>query len=253
MWKQQYKTMDKEPLISIITITFNAETCLRPTMESVASQSCEDYEHIIIDGASTDGTVSIAREYPGTRILSEKDKGLYDAMNKGLRMARGEYLLFLNAGDAFHKGDTLEQYARAARGGADIIYGDTVIVDSERRIIGQRHLSAPAELTKESFSQGMLICHQAFMVRRALAPDYDLQYRFSADYDWTVKCIEASEPQRNVNLNMITIDYLSDGMTDRNKLKSLRERYRIMAKHYGQLTTFTHHIGFIVRALRRRL
>jgi hypothetical protein len=174
-------------------------------------------------------------------------------MNKGLRMSRGKYLLFLNAGDAFHKGDTLEEYARAARGNADIIYGDTVIVDAERHIIGQRHLSAPAELTKESFSHGMLICHQAFMVRRDIAPDYDLQYRFSADYDWTVKCIEASDPHRNVNLNKITIDYLSDGMTDHNKLKSLRERYHIMAKHYGSLTTFAHHIGFIFRALRRRL
>lgn len=245
--------MDKKPLISVITITYNAADCLRPTMESVAKQTFGDFEHLVIDGASKDNTVAIARSFEGTRILSEPDRGLYDAMNKGLRLARGEYVLFLNAGDAFHADDTLEKYAAAARRGDHIIYGDTVIVDSKRKIIGKRHLTAPAHLDKKSFAQGMLICHQAFMVRRELAPEYDTNYRLSADYDWTVRCIEASDPDRNTNLGIIAIDYLSDGLTDKNKLTSLRERYRIMTRHYGTIPTLSRHITFLFRALKRHL
>ena len=245
--------MDHQTLISIITITFNASKVLPVSLESVASQSFRDFEHIIIDGASVDNTVAIARSYEGTRILSEKDNGLYDAMNKGLRLARGRYVLYLNAGDTFHSTDTLAKYAERAKRGDDIIYGDTVIVDSDRHIIGRRHLTAPLSLTFESFSKGMLVCHQAFMVRRDLAPEYDTAYRFSADYDWTVKCIASSDPRKCTNLSIIAIDYLSEGLTDKNKLASLRERYRIMARHYGKAKTFFNHIGFIFRALKRKL
>ncbi|MDE7159666.1 MAG: glycosyltransferase [Muribaculaceae bacterium] len=247
--------MNRNPLISIITITWNAADVLRPTMASVAAQTCDDYEHIIIDGASTDATLAVARELatPALRILSEPDRGLYDAMNKGLTMARGRYVLFLNAGDAFHAPDVLDDYARAARSGADIIYADTDIVDASRRRLGPRHLSAPERLTFGSFSKGMLVCHQAFMVRRELAPPYDTAWRFSADYDWTVKCIKASTPERNVNLHRVAIDYLADGTTDRNKRASLVERFRIMCRHYGSVRTSFNHLAFAGRALGRRL
>lgn len=243
--------MESAPLISVITITFNAEKELPATMKSVSRQTFRDFEHLIIDGASTDNTLKIAREVRQTRILSEPDRGLYDAMNKGLRMARGKYLLFLNAGDAFHADDTLACYANRAIQDDDIIYGDTLIVDSERNIVGPRHLSAPARLTFESFADGMLICHQAFMVKKELAPEYDLRWRFSADYDWTIRCIQNSDPDRCTNLNIHAIDYLSDGMTDRNKIASLRERYRIMSRHYGKLPTLFRHLKFAARALRR--
>lgn len=245
---------DTKPLISIITITFNAAAELLPTMESVAHQTFKGFEHLIIDGASTDNTLELARK-SGTkslRILSEPDNGLYDAMNKGLRMARGKYVLFLNAGDTFHADDTLALYAAKAAAGPDIIYADTVIVDAQRNIIGPRHLSAPDILTFQSFAKGMLICHQAFMVRKDLAPAYDTSYRLSADYDWTVKCIRKSKPGKCVNLHTVAIDYLSDGMTDHNKMKSLRERFSIMTRHYGVLRTVTNHIGFIGRAIKRK-
>lgn len=230
-----------KPLISVITITFDAEKTIGVTMASVAGQTCRDYEHVVIDGASRDGTLAIARGYAGVRILSEPDRGLYDAMNKGLRMARGEYVLFLNAGDTFHSPDILEAYARRARLGDDIIFGDTVIVDPDRRELGPRHYSAPQHLTVKSFSRGMLICHQAFMVRRHIAPEYDLRYRFSADYDWTIRCIKASDPKKCTNLGIVTTDYLSDGLTDRNKLRSLRERYHVMAVHYGHASALRRH------------
>lgn len=242
------------PLISIITVTYNAADVIGKTLESVKGQSFQDFEHLIIDGASKDDTLKVVENYcyPQLKLLSEPDNGLYDAMNKGIRMAKGKYVIFLNAGDAFHDTLTLEHYAEKAAEGADIIYGDTVICDITGKEKGPRHLSVPHTLTKNSFSNGMLICHQAFMVKKDLATEYDTTYKFSADYDWCVKCIFRGQPEKFVNLRKVTINYLSDGLTDKNKIKSLRERFRIMARHYGFFVTLTRHFQFITRALRRR-
>lgn len=247
--------MNDKPLLTIITITFNAQDVVVPTMQSVASQNYADFEHLIIDGASTDNTLALARQHgiARLRILSEPDKGLYDAMNKGLKMAKGKYVLFLNAGDTFHSTDTLAKYAKAAQKNPDIIYADTVIVNAQRKVIAPRHLSAPDVLTVKSFSKGMLICHQAFMVRKEIAPRYDTSFRFSADYDWTIRCIKNSKPGRRVNLRTVAIDYLCDGLTDKNKLKSLRERFTIMTFHYGLLPTVANHIAFLGRAAKRAI
>lgn len=245
--------MEKKPEISVITVTYNAASCIDRTLKSMANQSFQDFEHIIIDGASDDATLEIinSKKLSQTVIVSEPDKGLYDAMNKGLRLAKGNYVIFLNAGDTFHESDTLAKYANEAMKGKDIIFGDTIVVNSEGEKISDRHLSAPSCLTKESFSNGMLICHQAFMVKKELAPEYDISYYFSADYDWCVKCISNSDPEKCINLNTVTVDYLSDGLTDKHKLESLKERFRIMTKHYGLTKTFIKHVGFIFRALKR--
>lgn len=209
-------------------------------------QSCRDFEHLVIDGASSDNTLKIARRNPDARIVSEKDRGLYDAMNKGLSIARGKYILFLNAGDTFRSPHTLALYAKEAKKNPDIIYADTMIVNSDGKDIAPRHYSVPEILTYESFSKGMLICHQAFMVKKSIAPNYDLKYRFSADYDWTIKCIRNSEPAKCINLHTVAINYLSDGMTDKNKLKSLKERYKVMAHHYGTLVAVKRHIALVL-------
>ena len=242
------------PLISIITITFNAQNEVGRTARSVRSQSFDNFEHLIIDGASTDNTLGVARSegVAGMCIISEPDRGLYDAMNKGLHAARGRYVIFLNAGDTFHNEGTLALYADAAEGGADIVYGDTVLVDAWGNRLGPRHLSAPRRLDADSFKAGMLVCHQAFMVRRDLAPDYDLNYRFSADYDWCIRCLRRTVPERCVRLG-VTIDYLSEGLTTRNHGASLRERFAIMGRHYGFATAVWRHLGFIPRAAARKL
>lgn len=258
------------PLISIITITYNAAPVIRPTLESLNAQTFRDFEHLVIDGASKDDTVSIVSEMcPDSIIRSEPDRGLYDAMNKGLRTAKGKYLLFLNAGDALHTPDTLRQYAEATDlngsripnamdntdsilSRADIIYGDTVVVDYDRNFVKPRHLSVPERLTFRSFANGMLVCHQAFMVRRDLASEYDLQYRFSADYEWTLRCLKSADPDHNVNLHTVTIDYLSDGMTDKNHSASLKERFRIMCRYYGTIPTLLRHIRFLLRHLSKK-
>ncbi len=245
--------MNDAPLISIVTVTYNAANEIIPTMKSVGEQTEKDFEHIIIDGASKDNTLEIVRKYasPSLRILSEPDKGLYDAMNKGLKIAKGKYLLFLNAGDAFHSKDILKKYADEARKNQNIIYADTVIVDKDRKVLGPRHLSAPEVLTYDSFAKGMLVCHQAFMVRREIAPSYDLRYPYCADYFWTLGCLMNSNDKKNVNLNTVAIDYLSDGISDKHKWASLKDRFKVMVNGYGWPKTIFNHIGFVFRAIKR--
>lgn len=244
-----------KPFFSIVTITFNASAELPATLRSVAGQTFSDYEHIIVDGASRDNTIALVRNsgIRGLRILSEPDKGLYDAMNKGIVAATGRYLIFLNAGDAFHAATTLQQMADVAQenGYPDIVYGQTNIVDSNRNFIAPRHLTAPEKLTFDSFKRGMLVCHQAFVVRRELAEPYDLRYRFSADYEWCLRCLQ--KMRKSAYTGTVVIDYLSDGLTDKNKKASLKERYHIMCDYYGTASTLLRHVGFCFRQLNRKL
>lgn len=242
------------PLISVITITYNAAATLPPTLESVAAQTFDDFEYLVIDGASSDSTVSLAREasIARTTVVSEKDGGLYDAMNKGLHLAKGDYIIFLNAGDAFPAPDTLRRYADAIASAPEppgMVYGQTLLVDERRRPVGERHLRAPRNLTFRSFANGMEVCHQAMCVRRDLAPDFDLAYRFSADYDWSVKVLRKSP--LNVYIDDYVALYLSEGLTTANHRASLKERFRIMCRHYGTVPTVLRHLRFALRHLLR--
>lgn len=146
----------ERPLFSIITITFNAAGTLPATLRSVELQTFTDYEYLIVDGASTDGTVAIAQHSAAvSSVTSEPDKGLYDAMNKGLRKARGCYLVFLNAGDAFHEPDTLQKIADSIeKNDSDIVYGETALVDSERRFYIYAKVTGSRKVIGEEFSHG---------------------------------------------------------------------------------------------------
>ena len=174
-----------DPLFSIITVTWNAAGVIAPTMQSVQRQTSSDYEMLIIDGASTDDTLAIVGQasIASLRIFSEPDNGLYDAMNKGIAWARGRYLIFLNAGDRFADDAVLARLAMLTADNPGVIYGQTQLVDAEGNVVGKRHLTAPKKLTANSFLNGMVVCHQAFAARRDLVPEYDLQYKLSADYD----------------------------------------------------------------------
>lgn len=242
-----------EPLFSIITVTWNAASVIEPTLESVRCQTNTDYEMLIIDGASTDDTLTLVRNasISSMRVFSEPDKGLYDAMNKGIARARGRYLIFLNAGDAFADETVLARLAVLAADGPGVIYGQTLLVDASREVVGERHLTAPKRLTAASFLKGMVVCHQAFVARRDLVPQYDLQYRLSADYDWCIKVLKKS-PANAYAGRAPVIRYLADGMTTRHHRASLWERYRIMCHHYGTGKATMAHLSFIPRYVKRR-
>lgn len=155
------------PKFSIITVTYNAAQVLEDTIQSVITQTYKGVEYIIIDGGSKDGTLDIINRYKTHihTVISEPDKGLYDAMNKGIRVATGDYICFLNAGDALHEDDTLLLMVHSITGEVlpDVLYGETQLVDEEGHFVRMRRLSAPEQLTWKSFRKGMLVCHQAFL------------------------------------------------------------------------------------------
>jgi glycosyltransferase involved in cell wall biosynthesis len=241
------------PVFSIITVTFNAEKVIEKTIRSVIEQE-EEYPHlefIIVDGASKDGTMAIVERYKAhiTKVVSEPDKGLYDAMNKGIAMATGDYLCFINAGDRFHETHTLREVAGTLPKGdlPGVIYGETAIVDSEGHFLHLRRLRAPEHLTWRSFRKGMVVCHQSFYPLRSLTPTYDLNYRYSADVDWCIRVMKAAKVLHNTRL--ILVDYISEGMSTKNRRASLWERFHIMEHHYGLPVTVMQHIIFVFRLL----
>lgn len=244
-----------QPKFSIITITYNAASVIEPTLQSVLAQTYRNYEYLLIDGGSKDDTVAKAKASGITfaHIVSEPDKGLYDAMNKGIALATGDYLCFLNAGDSFFAPDTLQTIATAANKEKtlpDVLYGETAEVDKARNFVRMRRLKAPKELNWRSFKDGMMVCHQAFYAKREIAPMYDLKYRFSSDVDWCIKVMKRSS--RIINVNATVINYLQDGLSIQNHRTSLKERFCIMSKHYGLLPTIARHLWFILRVVIKR-
>ncbi len=241
------------PTFSIITVCYNAAATLPRTLASVAAQRYRTVEYIIIDGGSKDGTLGLVEQYRGivSQLVSEPDGGIYDAMNKGLSLATGDYVCFLNAGDTFHSTDTLSSLAAEAVAAEmpDVLYGDTDIVDSEGHFLRHRRLTPPAHLTWRSFRMGMLVCHQAFYAKRSLAVPNDLRYRLSADFDWCVRILKTA--QRTHHTHLVLADYLSEGMTTRHHKASLLERFQIMRHHYGLPATLLLHALFLLRSLLR--
>ena len=258
-----------KPLFTIATVTYNAEATLERTLKSVASQDYARIEHLIIDGCSTDHTLSLVQRYVeenqarhNIRLVCEPDSGLYDAMNKALLGAAGDYIVFLNAGDCLHSTDTISALAKktgwvkGSHRHPAILYGDTHIVDVEGQFLRRRRLTPPEKLTTDSFRDGMLVCHQSFYVRTDIAKQelYDLQYRFSGDFDWCIRLIRRATRRRLkiVNTHLVLTDYLNEGMTTRNHQESLKERFRIMTHYYGWRSTVVRHFWFIIRAIIKR-
>ena len=245
--------------ISILTVTYNAASVLQRTLDSVKGQTCQQIEHLIIDGASKDDTISMVETYKAqcsyeVVVLSEPDKGLYDAMNKGLRLATGDYLVFLNAGDTLHANDTLETIVsslQTVNKQPGVIYGDTAITDGEGKFLYLRRLRPPKQLSWKSFRQGMLVCHQAFYALTAIAKDipYDLRYRYSADVDWCIKVMKEAERRDLplVNTHAVVANYLEEGQTTIHHRASLKERFDVMRRHYGLISTVFMHLWFAIR------
>lgn len=254
--------------ISIVTITYNAARSLQRTLDSVACQGYQHIEHLIVDGASKDDTVNIAHRYQAASpheviITSEPDHGLYDAMNKGLQKATGDYILFLNAGDTLHADDTIQTVVTTIHGASSkenphnsewpaVVYGDTAITDAEGRFLHLRTHRPPEVLTWRSFKKGMLVCHQAFYARLDIARrfPYNLQYRHSADVDWCIRIMKEADSMGLplANTHAVLADFEEGGDTTQNHRASLFERYHVMSAHYGSVQTFLLHCWFVIRA-----
>jgi len=235
--------MKNQALITVITVVFNGEDHIARTIESVLDQSYKNIEYLIVDGKSTDRTLEIVGSYKGVdRVISEPDSGLYDAMNKGLKAATGEYVWFLNSGDQIYSKDTVELMVAGLNGTPDIIYGGTMIIDEEQNEVGDRRLKPPARLTWKSFRQGMVVCHQSILVRKVLAPEFNLEYRLSADIDWAIRAARGAGQIHNSNL--VLSRFLEGGLTSSNIKAGLKERFKIMRQFYGLMPTIFRHFGF---------
>lgn len=215
----------------------------------MASQSDTNLEYIVIDGGSTDGTLDIIQQNSVhiSHWISEPDKGIYDAMNKGLAMANGTYVLFINSGDKLYTPDTIKEIRAIAikENIPDVIYGETMVIDENGHEIGARRLKPPDKLAWKHLINGMLVCHQSFIVKRELAPFYDLQYVISADYDWELKCLRRA--QSVVNARQYISKYLDNGFSKKNIPLSLKERLRIMIQNYGFIKTISNHFIISLR------
>lgn len=248
------------PKVSVITITYNAGEFLEKTLLSVLNQTSSDLEYILVDGASTDNTTDLIRQYedlvnkgqftigPGQfRWISEADRGLYDAMNKGLKMASGEFVWFINAGDKMYDNNSLELILNKLEDcpQSDVLYGQSLIIDQNDNALGERHKTAPAKLNKTSLLMGLVVCHQSILVRRSLAPRYDLRYRISADYDWVCKVLSLSG--QNTYVDAYISRFMVSGISARQRKKSLKERFHIMRKHFGLGATLGAHFILALR------
>lgn len=276
--QQQVSSEQMLPKFTIVTVTYNADALIERTISSVESQDYSAIEHVIIDGNSQDDTLPIIHHYLERNsisehrheiiVRSEPDDGLYDAMNKALDLASGEYILYLNAGDTLHSPTVISELSRLAQQTGDelpaVLYGHTSLVDETGKFLRMRRLVPPIPLHWKSFRSGMLVCHQSFVPRVDVARQfhYDFEhYRFSADFDWCIRIMREAEsqhlslvPLRSHGELGIISDFLHspDGTTRRHHKASLWERFRIMANHYGWCQTTLLHAWFVVRAVIKR-
>jgi len=246
-------TSPRLPRVSIITVVYNGQQVLERTIRSVAAQTYAAIEYIVVDGNSTDGTLDLIRRYedrPISRWVSEPDKGIYDAMNKGLAMATGEYVWFMNAGDTIYAPDTLE-IALAGMPQADVYYGEAELVSPEGRAMGLRQPRPPKLLSWRAFRTGMSVSHQAFIIRRALAGQYNLDHRYCADIDWVIQGLKRAQKIHFTGTILCT--FLLEGFSAKNYRKSWKDRFKVLTKHYGLVPNLLNHAFIAMRYLARKV
>ncbi|MEJ2045166.1 MAG: glycosyltransferase family 2 protein [Reinekea sp.] len=173
--------------ISIITVCFNAEKTIRDTIESVLAQTHNDIEYIIVDGQSTDGTLAIVNEYQGriSKVISEKDRGIYDAMNKGINSATGDVVGILNSDDFFAGDNVIKIVANAFNSDTDAIFADLIYVNQADTSIPSRYYSSRG-FKKWKMRFGFMVPHPTFYARRSLFQEhgcYEISYRVAADFE----------------------------------------------------------------------
>lgn len=229
------------PTLSVITIVYNNVKDIERTMLSVLNQTYPNIEYIIIDGASTDGTKEVIEKYSSKLNLwiSEPDKGIYNAMNKGLSFTNGDYVLFMNSGDEIYDKNTVERVF-SSQPNADIYYGETEMYDENWTSLGRRRHAIPEHFTWRSFRYGMTISHQAIYVKKSIIEPYNENYKLSADIDWIIK--SAKKAKSSVKVSGYVAKYLVGGISKQKHLASLKERFRIFQLHYGFFPNLFNHL-----------
>lgn len=199
------------PVISIVTVVRNDAGRLLRTLESVARQKSDKIEYLIVDGASTDGTLELIRSRGGLidRWVSEPDNGIYDAMNKGTGLSRGRYLMFLNAGDELLA--DVGALATASPEACVLLYGraNMLYPDGSLSYVKGKRLKTPRR-----FLKGMPLCHQAILYRRDVMPPYDTSFRIMSDRLLTYRLVMEFGLERTRFLDAILVNYYEDGFSN---------------------------------------
>jgi glycosyltransferase involved in cell wall biosynthesis len=229
------------PLFSIITVVYNGEKHLEQTIKSVVNQKYKNFEYIIIDGGSTDGTLKIIEKYNEhlDYWVSEPDEGIYEAMNKGIQLARGELIGLINADD-FYEPDALEKIAEAYRTKKiEAVYVGNDYILQDDLSLRYRHYA-----TKDYWN-GMTVRHQAMFVHRNIYRDmggYSTDYRFASDYDFLLRIV--AEDVALIFIDKFIVNYRNTGKTSIYYKASLREARTINRNYYGMLSL--RHLKYVV-------
>ena len=218
--------------LSIVTVCYQAAKDLKQTMDSVLEQTDRDFEYIIQDGKSSDGTVELVQIYRDKfehshipiSFVSEKDEGIYDAMNRALPRCRGEWVLFLNAGDCFAESAVLEKiWSRAIPDDVDILYGDTIEMEEYGDFLWQGNM--------DELNIRCSLCHQSVLIRTKWMQKngYDLKYKIGADYDFFLKTRAAG--RRFYPVNVIISKISKGGFSNQNERMRVMETEEIKEKY----------------------
>lgn len=221
---------NNKPKISIVTVVYNAEDHIEQTINSIINQTYQNIEYVIVDGSSTDKTLDIIKNYDKhiSLWISEKDKGIYDAMNKALNLITGDYIWFINAGDEIYSNTTIEDIFKDFSN-EDVFYGKTQLIKEDG--LPLKVTTIPQKLTWKSFIFGMVVSHQSIIFKSTLVDKYDLSHKIVSDQDWIINNLKKSKKIKNTN--QILSKYLLGGFSDTHFHKAWKEKFIIVKKHYG--------------------
>lgn len=238
-------------ILSIITINYNNIRGLKATLESFDNH--KSIEHIIVDGNSTDGSIELINQQntPNTIKIIERDNGIYDAMNKGLQLANGLYVLFMNSGDLFFNKKVVPNLLKLIhKEKPDIIYGDTMYIDKDFNNLGLRSIittrSLPKKYTWLSNKKGMVVCHQSFISKRSITSKF-IDDNLSADIDWQIRCLKRAS--KVIKYKECISKYQIGGISQQRHMQSLGDRWKVLVRHYGVLSALYSHIYFVLRQM----
>lgn len=241
--------------ISIITVTWNSAKTISDTLESVLRQSYEDFEHIIIDGFSTDGTMEIVRSYENQydgrlRYISEKDNGIYDAMNKGIRMSTGEVIGILNSDDFYRDSNVLKDVASCI-GENDAVYGDLIYVDSVN-LQKDIRLYSSADFKLWKFKFGLMPAHPSFYCRRNVYETFGLYVTdlpIAADFDFLIRVMyKFGIKTHYIHRNFVSMRIggaSSSGM--KSLIQSLKDRKTVFKRNEITTNYIFLSIGYLIK------
>lgn len=231
--------MLKSPLISIVTVVLNDPVGLEKTIQSVINQEYQNKEYIIIDGGSREDTLKVIKKYEKyiDYWISEKDQGIYDAMNKGIYLSKGEWISFMNAGDIFVDNYVLTNiFQNVDLNGIDIIYGNTLVKDNITSYI-EKSYENPSTILKK-----MIACHQSIFVQKKVYEKFkfDTTYKIAADYDFFLKCYLNDCKFKHIDIYVSEYDL--DGFSNNNRIKTSKEYLRIVFRNNCNIKIKLYHL-----------